>query len=203
VDEMLTSGLIVPSLSPYASLVLLVKKKDNSWRFCVDYRKLNTITVKNKFPLPIIDEFLDEIAGSQYFTTIDLASAFHQIRMLPADEVKTTFKTHHGHFQFRVMPFGLTNAPTTFQCLMNALFAKYMRRFVLVFMDDILIYSKSMKDHIEHIRLVFQVLKENNLYIKFKKCTFAQQSISYLGHIIWVISYLMRESPLIQLRLKT
>jgi hypothetical protein len=108
------SSLIVPSLSPFASLMLLVKKKDNTWRFCVDYRRLNNITLKNKFPLPIIDEFLDEIVGVKFFTTIDLASIFYQIRMLPKDEAKTAFKTHCGHFQFRVMPFFLTNAPTSF-----------------------------------------------------------------------------------------
>jgi hypothetical protein len=162
----------------------LVKKKDNSWRFCVDYRRLNNIIIKNKFPLPIIDEFLDEITGAQYFTTINLAYGFHQIRMLPQDEAKTAFKTHHGHFQFRVMPFGLTNAPATFQCLMNAIFAKYMRKFVLIFMDDILIFSKSLEDHLEHLNLVFQTLLEHKLYIKFSKCTFAQQQITCLAHII-------------------
>jgi hypothetical protein len=151
VDEMLKSGLIIPSLSPYASPILLVKKKDNSWRFCVDYWKLNNATIKNKFPLPIIDEFLDEIAGAQYFTTIVLALGFYQIKMLPADEAKTAFKTHHGHFQFRVMPFGLRNAPTIFQCLMDAIFSKYMRKFVLVFMDDILVYSKFFEEHIKHL----------------------------------------------------
>jgi hypothetical protein len=109
---------------------------DGSWRFCVDYRKLNAITIKNKFPLTIIDQFLDEIAGAKYFSTLDLVSDFHQIRMVPADEAKTTFKTHHDHFQFRVMPFGLTNAAVTFQCLMNAIFGKYMRKIMLIFMDE-------------------------------------------------------------------
>jgi hypothetical protein len=174
VDDMLRSGIIIPSHSPFASLVLLVKKKDNTWRFCVDYRKLNSITVKNKFPLPIIDEFLDEMARVKYFSTIDLASRFHQIRMIPEDEAKTTFETHHGHFQFHVMPFGLINAPATFQCLMNAIFAAHMRRFVLIFIDDILVFSKSMEDHIAHLKIVFQTLLEHKLFIKFSKCTFAQ-----------------------------
>jgi hypothetical protein len=114
---MLKSGIIVPSLIPFASTVLLVKKKDNSWRFCVDCKKLNSITIKNKFPLPIIDEFLDKIAGVKYFSTIDLASTSHQIRLLPVDEAKTAFKTLHGHFQLSVMPFGLTNAPSNIPML--------------------------------------------------------------------------------------
>jgi hypothetical protein len=184
VATMLKSGVVVPSLSPYASPVLLVKKKDNNWRFCVDYWRLNSITVKNKFPLPIIDEFLDEIAGEKYFTTIDLTLGFHQIRMIPEDEAKTTFKTHHDHFQFRVMPFDLTNAPATFQCLMNSIFADYKRKFVLVFMNDILIFSRTLDEHIEHLKLVFKILQDNTLFIKLKKCTFDQQKISYLGHII-------------------
>jgi hypothetical protein len=158
VFSMLKADTVVPSLSPFASHVLLVKKKDDSWRFCVDYRKLNSITIKNKFPLPVIDEFLDEIAGAKFFSTIDLASGFHQIRMTPEDEVKTAFKTHHGYFQFRVMPFGLTNAPATFQCLMNAIFDKFMRKFVLIFMDEILVFSKALDEHIEHLKLVFQIL---------------------------------------------
>jgi hypothetical protein len=139
VESMLKVGTIICSLSPFASPVLLVKKKDVTCRFCVDYRKLNSITVKNKFPLPIIDEFLDEKVGAKYFSTIDLASGFHQIRMVPADEMKIAFKTHHGHFQFKVMPFGWTNAPATFQCLMNAIFCQHVRKF-LIFMDDISVF---------------------------------------------------------------
>jgi hypothetical protein len=181
---MIQAGIVIPSLSPFASPVLLVKKKDNTWRFCIDYRKLNSVTIKNKFLFPIIDELLDEIVGAKYFTTIDLALGFHQIRMHPGDEAKTAFKTHHGHFQFIVMPFGLTNTPATFQCLMNAIFGKYMRKFVLIFMDDILVFSSSLEEHLEHLRLVFQTLKDNQLFLKFKKCTLAQHQISYLGHII-------------------
>jgi hypothetical protein len=147
--------------------------------------KNDSITIKNKFSLPIIDELLDESARAKYFSTIDLGSGFHQIRMVPEDEAKTAFKTHHGHFQFRVMPFGLTNVPATFQSLMNAIFGDFMRKFVLIFMDYILIFSKTLDDHIEHLRLVFQVLHHHQLYIKLSKCTFAQQQIAYLGHIIF------------------
>jgi hypothetical protein len=154
VAKMLESGIVVPSLNPFASPVLLVKK-DNSWRFCVDYKKLNNISINNTFPLPVIDEFLDESAGAKFFSTIDLASGFHQIRMVPKDEAKSAFKTHHDHFQFIVVPFGLTNAPANFQYLMNAIFGKYMRRFILVFMDDILVFSKTLVEHIEHLKIVF------------------------------------------------
>jgi hypothetical protein len=148
VTNMFQSGIVIPSLSPFAAPVPLVKKKDGTWRFCVDYKKLNSATIKNKFPITVIDEFLDEIAGAKYFTKLDLNSRFHQIRMTAQDEYKTTFKTHHGHFQFRVMPFDLTNALATFQCLMNSVFGSFMRKFVLIFMDDILIYNHTLEDHV-------------------------------------------------------
>ena len=184
VRELLAAGLITTSTSPYASPVLLVQKKDGSWRFCVDYRRLNDITIKNRFPMPLVDEILDELAGTSYFSKLDMRSGYHQVRMKKGEEPKTAFKTHHGHFEFRVMPFGLTNAPATFQCIMNDILSPFLRKFVLVFLDDILVYSPTLQDHVIHLEKVLSKLREHKLYMKRSKCSFAQHQLEYLGHII-------------------
>ncbi|KAL0430973.1 UNVERIFIED_CONTAM: Transposon Ty3-G Gag-Pol polyprotein [Sesamum radiatum] len=183
-EELLEKGFIQPSISPWGAPVLFVKKKDGSMRLCVDYRQLNRVTVKNKYPLPRIDDLLDQLKGATTFSKIDLRSGYWQLRIAEKDIPKTAFRTRYGHYEFLVMPFGLTNAPAAFMALMNRTFQEYLDRFVIVFIDDILVYSKNREEHEQHLRIVLQILKEKELYAKLSKCEFWVNQVVFLGHVI-------------------
>ena len=183
---MLDLGIIQTSNSPYASLVVLVGKKNGTWRLCVNYRDLNKNTIKGRFPIPLVEDLMDEFHESTIFSKIDLRAGHHQVKMHTADIYKTTFRTHNGHFEYLVMPFGLTNAPATFQNLMNTIFQEFLRKFVLVFFYDILIYSQSLDEHLQHLHKVFAVMRSNQLLAKQSKCYFGVPQVEYLGHVIYI-----------------
>ena len=183
-EELMSKGFVRPSTSPWRAPVLFVKKKDGSLRLCIDYRELNKVTIRNQYPLPRIDDLFDQLQGARVFSKIDLRSSYHQLKIQSEDVPKTAFKTRYGHYEFLVMPFGLTNAPAVFMDLMNRIFQPYLDQFVIVFIDDILIYSGSKEDHEEHLRVVLQILRENQLYAKFSKFQFWLDSVAFLGHVI-------------------
>ncbi|GKC39478.1 putative reverse transcriptase domain-containing protein, partial [Tanacetum coccineum] len=170
--ELSDKGFIRPSSSPWGASVLFVKKKDGSFRMCIEYRELNKLTVKNRYPLPRIDDLFDQLQGSSVYSKIDLRSGYHQLRVRKEDIPKMAFRTRYGHYEFQVMPFGLTNAPAVFMDLMNRLCKPYLDKFVIVFIDDILIYSKNKKEHEEHLKAILELLKKEELYAKFSKCEF-------------------------------
>ncbi|GKB43443.1 reverse transcriptase domain-containing protein [Tanacetum coccineum] len=189
--ELQDKGFIRPSSSPWVAPVLFVKKKDGSFRMCFDYRELDKLTIKNRYPLPRIDDLFpefddlfDQLQGSQFFSKIDLRFGYHQLRVHDDDIPKTAFRTRYGHFKLIVMPFGLTNAPTIFMDLMNRVCRPYLDKFVIVFIDDILIYSKTQEEHVEHLRLVLELLKKEKLYAKFSKCEFWLREVQFIGHVI-------------------
>ncbi|KAL4013261.1 hypothetical protein IC575_025423 [Cucumis melo] len=183
-QEMLDKGFIRPSVPPWGAPVLFVKKKDGSMRLWIDYRELNKVTVKNRYPLPRIEDLFDQLQGATMFSKIDLRSGYHQLRIKDGDVPKTTFRSRYGHYEFIVMSFGLTNAPAVFMDLMNRVFRQFLDTFVIVFIDDILIYSKTEAEHEEHLHMVLQTLRDNKLYAKFSKCEFWLKQVSFLGHVV-------------------
>ena len=183
-DQLLRDGKIKPSTSPYDAPVLFAKKKNDKLRMCIDYRALNSQTIQNRYALPRIDELFDRLHGAKVFSKLDLTSGYYQIAIKPKDRHKTAFRTRYDHYEFNVMPFGLTNASATFQTLMNDIFRDLLDVCVIVYLDDILVYSKNKEEHEQHLRQVLQRLKDNQLYARLSKCTFFTNSIEYLGHIV-------------------
>jgi hypothetical protein len=184
IDELSEKGYIRPSTSPWAAPVLFVEKKDGTRRMCIDYRALNEVTIKNKYPLPRIEDLFDQLRGAIVFSKIDLRSGYHQLRIRPSDIPKTAFITKYGLYEFTVMSFRLTNAPAFFMNLMNNVFMDYLDKFVVVFIDDFLIYSQSEEEHVNHLKMVLQRLREHQLYAKLSKYEFWIEEVLFLVHII-------------------
>ena len=190
-SELMEKGFIHPSVSPFDAPILFVHKKNETLRLCVDYHALNKITIKNRYPLPRIDELMDRLAGAKYFSKIDLYSGYHQIRIKEDDISKTAFRTHYGHYEFLILSFGLTNSPATFMTLMNNIFHGYLNKFVIVYLDDILIYSKTKKKHLKHLRTILEILRKHKLYAKDTKCELIKQCVEYTGsslkkELLWI-----------------
>jgi hypothetical protein len=183
--DLINSGHIQPSSSPCAYAAFVIPKRDTSeMRLVTDYRALNKSIIKNHYPLPRIEEILDTLQGAKWFTKLDLTTSYHQVRMNPDDVWKTTFKTKFGLFEWKVMPFDLTNAPTTFMRLINDIFREHLGQFVVIYLDEILIFSRTWDTHMQHVRQVLQILREHKLQVKAKKSYFGQTSISYLGFVV-------------------
>ncbi|BBG96903.1 transposable element gene [Prunus dulcis] len=178
--QLLDAGYIQPSKAPYGAPVLFQKKREGTLRLCIDYRALNKVTIKNKYPIPLIADLFDQLRGAKYFTKLDLHSGYYQVMIAPGDESKTSCVTRYGSY----VPFGLTNAPATFCTLMNKVFHPFLDKFVVVYIDDIVLYNNSLEEHLEHLQKVFQVLRENQLYVKREKCSFVQEEVEFLGHKI-------------------
>ena len=183
-EEMEAHNIIRESTSPYAAPVVMVPKKEGEMRFCIDYRQLNKATVKDRYPLPRIDDTIDALHGAQYFSTLDLFSGYWQIEIDEADKHKTAFICEYGQYEFNRMPFGLTNAPATFQRLMNKILKPVLYTSALVYLDDIIVFSNTLDDHIQHLETVFKLLAEAGLKLKLKKCDFFKEEIKYLGHVV-------------------
>ena len=183
-DEYMRKGIIEPSVSPWGAPVLFVRKKNGSFRLCVDYRSLNAKTIKDRYPIPRADDLLDQLQGAKYFSSLDLTSGYHQIPIAPEDRAKTAFKTRYGSFQFLTMPFGLTNAPATFQAWMNGVLEPFVDRFMVVYLDDILIYSSSEEEHMQHVDQVLAALWKAKAYLNMDKCSFFQTTAKFLGYVV-------------------
>ena len=183
-SELLQKGFIRPSVSSFGAPVLFVHKKEGTLRLCVDYRALNKITIKNRYPLPRIEELMDRLIGSKYFTKIDLYSRYHQIRIKDEDISKIAFRTRYRYYEFCVLLFGLTNAPATFMTLMNNIFQPYLDKFVIVYLDDILIYSKTKEEHLKHVHIILETLRKHQLYAKLSKYEFIKQHVEYIRYFI-------------------
>ena len=183
-QEFLDKGFIRPNTSPWGAPILFAKKNDKTLRLCINYRQLNRVMIKNLYPLPRIDDLFNQLRGARVYSKIDLRTDYHQLRVVEADIPKTAFRTRYRHFMFIMMPFRLTNAPEAFMDLMHRVFQPYSDQFVVVFVDDILIYSRSEEEHEDHLRVILQVLRDHQLYAKFSKCEFWLVEVKFLGHVV-------------------